>query len=42
MTMTLLGYRAVLAELRSQELLRKAATTRNRRAARVARRRRGA
>jgi hypothetical protein len=41
MAMTLLGYRAMMAELRSEDLLRKAAAARKVRAARVARRQRG-
>jgi hypothetical protein len=41
MAMTLLGYRAMLAELRSEDLLRKAAAARKARAARATRRQRG-
>jgi hypothetical protein len=41
MAMTLLGYRAMMAELRREDLLRKAAAARNVRAARAARRQRG-
>jgi tRNA A37 N6-isopentenylltransferase MiaA len=41
MAMTLLGYRAMMAELRGEDLLRKAAADRKVRAARAARRQRG-
>jgi hypothetical protein len=41
MAMTLLGYRAMMSELRREGLLRKAAAARNVRAARAARRQRG-
>jgi hypothetical protein len=41
MAMTLLGYRAMMAELRRDALLRKAAAARKVRAARAARRQRG-
>jgi hypothetical protein len=41
MAMTLLGYRAMLAELRREELLRKATAAGKVRAARAARRQRG-
>ena len=41
MAMTLLGYRAMMAELRRDDLLRKAAAARKVRAARAARRQRG-
>jgi hypothetical protein len=41
MAMTLLGYRAMMAELRRDDLLREAAATRKVRAARDARRQRG-
>jgi hypothetical protein len=41
MAMTLLGYRAVMAELRRDGLLREAAAARKVRAARAARRQRG-
>ena len=41
MAMTLLGYRAMMAELRREDLRREAAVARNLRAARAARRRRG-
>jgi hypothetical protein len=41
MAMTLLGYRAMMAELRREDLLRKAAAARKVRAARAARRQRG-
>jgi hypothetical protein len=41
MAMTLLGYRAMMAELRTQDLLRRAAATHKVRAARAARRQRG-
>ena len=40
MVMTLLGYRATMAELRSEDLLRRAAAARNLRAVRAARRQR--
>jgi tRNA A37 N6-isopentenylltransferase MiaA len=40
MAMTLLGYRAMMAELRSEDLLRKAAAGRKVRTARAARRQR--
>jgi hypothetical protein len=40
MAMTLLGYRAMMAELRREDLRREAAAARNLRAARAARRRR--
>ena len=40
MAMTLLGYRAMMAELGSEDLLRKAAAARKVRAARAARRQR--
>jgi hypothetical protein len=42
MAMTLLGYRAMMAEPRSEDLLGKAAAARNVRAARAARRQKGA
>ena len=41
MAMTLLGYRAMLAELRSEDLLRKPAAARKARAAPATRRQRG-
>ena len=41
MAMTLLGYRAMMAELRREDLLRKAAAARKVRAARAARHHRG-
>ena len=41
MAMTLLGYRAMMAELRSEDLLRKGAAARKVRVARAARRQRG-
>ena len=41
MAMTLLGYRAMMAELRGDALLREAAAARKVRAARAARRQRG-
>jgi hypothetical protein len=41
MAMMLLGYRAMMAELRREDLLRKAAATRKVRAARAARRQGG-
>ena len=41
MAMTLLGYRAMMAELHREDLLRKAAAARKVRAARAARRQRG-
>jgi hypothetical protein len=41
MAMTLLGYRAMMAELRREELLRRAAATRRLRAVRAGRRQSG-
>jgi hypothetical protein len=41
MAMTLLGYRAMMAEVRREDLLRKAAAARKLRTARAARRQRG-
>jgi hypothetical protein len=41
MAMTLLGYRAMMAELRREDLRREAAAARTLRAARAARRQRG-